>query len=235
MGLGESRSVGSDATIKVCNVDSERGRPVKEELKSVISITRVPETFALMRELDIILDDEVKGSMLPGSKAVFHVDPGQHDVYVKMDWFRSAPVSMMLRPGEAVTLFCWSRFVRGRPIYGALVLLFSPHTFFCIGPQPIKSDAKIEGDRERIAGRLALAILPLLMIPALSVLWVLRILMEHLSDVLGFFSAPILLISVVLYVALLVLLTISCHRWLKKRMKEFVGFKGGAGGDEGKR
>ena len=63
--------------------------PFSPATNCVIKITRGSENFGVFRKLKVFIDDSHAGDLLGNETVAFSVAPGNHNVYVKMDWCRS--------------------------------------------------------------------------------------------------------------------------------------------------
>ena len=70
--------------------------------KSTIRITRGNDYFGVMRKLKVYINEKHLGSVKHNSSVDFNVSPGKHDVYVKMDWCKSEPVTLKLKDGNMI-------------------------------------------------------------------------------------------------------------------------------------
>jgi hypothetical protein len=68
---------------------------------TIIKITRNNEYYGKIRALKVFIDDKHVGNAMCSSTFEFALAPGQHTVYVKMDWCRSAPVAIDLAAGDS--------------------------------------------------------------------------------------------------------------------------------------
>ena len=71
---------------------------------SVIRITRGDDSFGIARKLKVFIDDVEVGNAGWNETSDFQTAAGPHEVYVKMDWCRSAPFAFDSLDGDAVEL-----------------------------------------------------------------------------------------------------------------------------------
>jgi hypothetical protein len=80
----------------------------KEQLEQVpqahITVTRADLLNGVLRKLDIYLDGRKIGNVAALQTQEFDVDPGTHEIYVKMDWAESPRLSLTLKSAELVDL-----------------------------------------------------------------------------------------------------------------------------------
>ena len=69
---------------------------------AVIKITRGNEYVGMGRKLKVFIDNTYIGNVGWNETSVFPVTTGQHSIYVKMDWCRSAPISVEIEDGGAI-------------------------------------------------------------------------------------------------------------------------------------
>jgi hypothetical protein len=65
-----------------------------------IKITRNNEYFGMGRGLKVFIDNTHVGDAGWNETSEFSVTPGQHVVYVEMDWCQSAPATVNLTDGD---------------------------------------------------------------------------------------------------------------------------------------
>ena len=70
--------------------------------KGVVKITRSNDSFGVGRKLKIYVDDVHTGDVGWNETADLYLDPGNHRVYVKMDWCRSADQKLEVEDGHTV-------------------------------------------------------------------------------------------------------------------------------------
>jgi hypothetical protein len=68
-------------------------------------LTRAPDYFASLRSIRLLIDEEHEvGAVSYGCRRVFGLAPGVYSLSVEMDWCRSRPCDVEIRPGELVEL-----------------------------------------------------------------------------------------------------------------------------------
>jgi hypothetical protein len=90
--------------------------------KAHITVTRADLMYGMLRKLEIYIDGHQVGDVAALKTTEFDVDPGEHEIYVKMDWAESPRMTFTLSPGEDLDLGTKSRGA------GGCVSLF--YTFF---------------------------------------------------------------------------------------------------------
>ncbi|MDZ7715065.1 MAG: hypothetical protein U5J95_02515 [Balneolaceae bacterium] len=73
-----------------------------DEAKATIRITRGSDYFGVLRKLKVYINQEHRGGVKHNSSLDIHVTPGMYQVYVKMDWCRSKPVTPHLSDGDII-------------------------------------------------------------------------------------------------------------------------------------
>lgn len=59
-----------------------------------------------LRAYRVILDGHEVGKIRRGERITFDVDPGRHEIYLKIDWCRSPTITLELAPKEETRLMC---------------------------------------------------------------------------------------------------------------------------------
>ena len=62
-------------------------------------------TYAV-RNFSIYIDGSKQDSLANGSQKTLILEPGQHTIYLTVDYYKSNPLEITLRPGESVALVC---------------------------------------------------------------------------------------------------------------------------------
>jgi hypothetical protein len=70
----------------------------------IIRISRGTEAIGGRRSLPVYVDGVQVGKVGRNRSAEFAAPPGQHIVYVRLDWCSSLPVTVELREGETIEL-----------------------------------------------------------------------------------------------------------------------------------
>ena len=87
-------------------------------------IQRTAQRFGRRRAFRIYVDRAHVGSIADGEERRFAIEPGRHEVCVRVDWCRSSVV-VAAEGGEPVNLVCGSR-IRGWRLLFAFVLVLVP-------------------------------------------------------------------------------------------------------------
>jgi hypothetical protein len=74
--------------------------------KAVLQVERDKSMTDALRAYKVIVDGETVGKVRRAKSLSVDVAPGPHEVWMKIDWTKSAPVELELQPGEKVTLIC---------------------------------------------------------------------------------------------------------------------------------
>lgn len=59
-----------------------------------------------LRAYRVILDGHEVGKIRRGERITLDVDPGRHEIYLKIDWARSPTITLELAPKEEGRLVC---------------------------------------------------------------------------------------------------------------------------------
>ena len=59
------------------------------------------------RTYEILVDGTAMGTIGAGEGVLIPVAPGQHSVRLKIDWLGSDTLTVLVNPGEIVSLACW--------------------------------------------------------------------------------------------------------------------------------
>ena len=86
-------------------------------MAAVLKITRGNEAYAMGRNLQVFVDGQRAGEVSWNQSADFPISAGYHAVFVKLDWWRSAPYPLELADGQTVELAV--------TVPGGLALFFS--------------------------------------------------------------------------------------------------------------
>ena len=74
--------------------------------KAVIRVERDKSMTDALRAYKVIVDGETSGKVRRGKSLTVDVASGPHEVWMKIDWTKSAPIELELQPGEKATLLC---------------------------------------------------------------------------------------------------------------------------------
>jgi hypothetical protein len=59
-----------------------------------------------LRSYEVVIDQEVVGQLSAGESQAFEVDPGSHELFLKVDWCRSEKIILQLNAGQTVIFRC---------------------------------------------------------------------------------------------------------------------------------
>ncbi len=71
---------------------------------SELRLRRGADSAAVFRRIVVEVDGSVVARLRPQEETIVPVTPGEHLVRARMDWTRSAPMTVELRAGEVFTL-----------------------------------------------------------------------------------------------------------------------------------
>jgi len=191
-----------------------------ETPKGTILLHRVRDGLGVMRELDIVVDGEQLMPVAYGADVTLNLTAGRHNIFAKLDWYRSRPIEVNVHSGESLELYCWSRLAGRHSLSDILAFIFSPRSFYTIGSDPGRHITVASEDKKRLARKFALVLTPILLIPVLGILRVAGMLLVYFSDQLGSFATPVLFFFIVCYIAAVIWTTRACYRWLKSYLEE---------------
>jgi hypothetical protein len=72
----------------------------------LVKISRTKSERDRLRSYDVLVDGRRMGRVRRGQSATLIVDPGRHQIEVKIDWKKSAAVFLNAQPGETLYLEC---------------------------------------------------------------------------------------------------------------------------------
>lgn len=84
-----------------------------------IAVYRPKLPYAKLRTYKILVDGVIAGGVREAKEVSFEVAPGKHVVQAKLDWCKSPPFDVVVRPGETVRLE-----TTGNSFYAALFAAF---------------------------------------------------------------------------------------------------------------
>ncbi len=59
-----------------------------------------------LRSYQVVIDEEVVGLLGAGESQAFEVDPGSHELFLKIDWCRREKLTIALEAGQTVAFRC---------------------------------------------------------------------------------------------------------------------------------
>jgi hypothetical protein len=77
--------------------------------ETALLFRRSGQLFGRVRKLRLYIDGAERGRLRGGNELRVEVEPGEHEVFTKMDWARSAALTVTVADGETVALDCRSR------------------------------------------------------------------------------------------------------------------------------
>ena len=81
-------------------------------IKTYIEVYRTAQYVNKLRDFVVIIDDFQAGRLEDGGKLRIEVTPGEHEIYLKIDWCRSNKIHFSLSENEHLKFKC------GCPISG---------------------------------------------------------------------------------------------------------------------
>lgn len=97
------------------------------EADTTVLCTRLTWYPDRLRKYKIVADGEVVQALRAGDTVSFEIQPGQHDLFIKMDWMRSNRISLQCRAGGVVALECGSK-IQGWLHF--LIPVLAPYYYF---------------------------------------------------------------------------------------------------------
>ena len=74
-----------------------------------------------LRPYKVVIDQESAGHLAPGQSMTVELDPGEHEIYVSVDWARSKKAQFSLESGETARFDCAPRANLFTDLYWATV------------------------------------------------------------------------------------------------------------------
>ncbi|MCK8818032.1 DUF2846 domain-containing protein [Natroniella sulfidigena] len=81
------------------------------EASAKIKLLRTSQAVNSGRDYEIYLNGEQEGEIANGEEEIIEVRPGEHEIYVKIDWCKSKKMILNLDEDEEVKLICGSKLV----------------------------------------------------------------------------------------------------------------------------
>ena len=81
---------------------------------SELRLRRGADSAGVLRRMAVEVDGTVAARLRPRGETVVTVAPGNHVIRARMDWTRSAPMTLKIQPGEVITVECqlgWRAFI----------------------------------------------------------------------------------------------------------------------------
>jgi hypothetical protein len=79
-----------------------------------------------LRSYQVVIDEEVVGQLGAGESQAFEVDPGPHELFLKVDWCRSEKLTIALKPEQTVAFRCAPN---GNPLTEFYWISFGRHRY----------------------------------------------------------------------------------------------------------
>ena len=77
--------------------------------KSMITVYRGGIVYGLIQKMKIFIDGEEAGGVGFLQECKITITPGEHEIFVKMDWFTSQHLKFICKPGEKKDFICGSK------------------------------------------------------------------------------------------------------------------------------
>src|SRR5689334_21781248 len=87
---------------------------------TVIRLTRTSEWKNRIRAFAVFINGVKVGKIRNGQSVTFPIDPGDHELFIKIDWCVSNVVGLRVSEGDTVELSCGSGFAATKPVAAAL-------------------------------------------------------------------------------------------------------------------
>jgi hypothetical protein len=75
----------------------------------IVEVFREPGGRDKLRRYRVVIDGREVGRLRQRERASYEVDPGQHEITVRIDWCGSETLSLDFREGERVRLRCYPK------------------------------------------------------------------------------------------------------------------------------
>ncbi|MDE5413214.1 hypothetical protein [Alkalihalobacterium chitinilyticum] len=85
--------------------------------ESTIRLKRTSQYINLVRRFQVYIDDVHVQDIKDGEEVVIPMEPGHHELYIKIDWVKSKKLELDIEPGEEIQLIC------GSPVKGAKLFI----------------------------------------------------------------------------------------------------------------
>jgi hypothetical protein len=101
-----------------------------------VAVTRARDWCGIFRSIKVLLgeDEHEVGAVPYGERRVFQLPPGVHSLSIGMDWGRSPPYEVEVRPGQLIELegsIRWRGFLYSVSLFAAFIM---PGRMFMIRP-----------------------------------------------------------------------------------------------------
>jgi hypothetical protein len=104
--------------------------------KTKIILSRRSEWMSRARVFRVFIDGEEKGQIRNGSTEEYPVDPGKHQIYCQVAWYKSMPFSIDLGPGEIEYLCVRSGMKYYWPLFLTMLVGIFINLFFSSHAEP---------------------------------------------------------------------------------------------------
>jgi hypothetical protein len=103
---------------------------------SAVALTRARDCYGVFNSIHLFIDGEEVGTVHYGCRKVFHLTPGAHSLWFRMDWFRSSPYEVTISPGELIELEASLRWRGFAQCLSAFAIFIIPGRVFVVRPAP---------------------------------------------------------------------------------------------------
>ncbi len=97
-----------------------------------LKISRIADTASKYRKYKIIVDDDNMGTIKYGEIVEIPVQPGEHELYLKIDWCRSNKIAFTIAYGEPLQFRCCYRGDCTNALQGLYYVFIKPHEFLLL-------------------------------------------------------------------------------------------------------
>ncbi len=97
-----------------------------------LKISRKSEYPTKYRKYKIIVDGDKKGTIKTGERVEIPIQPGNHELYLKIDWGRSNKIAFTNVDGEKVQFRCCYRGDWTNAFLGLYYFFIKPHEYLLL-------------------------------------------------------------------------------------------------------
>lgn len=103
---------------------------------ATVKIIRTSAYADYLRHYKVLLDNEVICEIADSASKEFTVEPGEHSIYVKIDWARSNKINFNMGDEETITFECSSNIQGVRLLLAILYAIFRSNRYLKLKQLP---------------------------------------------------------------------------------------------------